>query len=229
MDTYIVRRGDTLGKIAKRFYGSASQFPLIVAANRISNPDVLRVGQRLNIPDAGTASSAFVVTPLEPTPSAATAALSPSVVNLNSQRLARVNPSLARLGRRMVDCCAEAGISILITQGLRTSQEQDALYAQGRTAPGRIVTNARGGQSWHNFGLAFDIVVLDSIGKADWDSSHPNWARAAAIGKSLGLEWGGDWKSFKDTPHFQQVGDLTLADCRKFFPQGLEAIWAKLA
>jgi LysM repeat protein len=229
MQSYIVKAGDTLGKISKQFYGSASQFPLIVAANRIGNPDQLRVGQRLNIPDAGTAASAFVITPPEPPlPQSLSPALSPAVTNLNTQRLARVNPKVAELGLRMVDACMQAGIAVVITQGLRTWEEQDVLFAQGRTAPGKIVTNARGGQSWHNFGLAFDIVVLDSVGKADWDSTHPSWLRAAAIGKSLGLEWGGDWPKFRDMPHFQKIGNLTLAVCRQLFPQGLEAIWARL-
>ena len=229
MQSYVVKAGDTLGKIAKQFYGSPSQFPLIVAANRISNPDRLQIGQRLNIPDAGTATSAFVVTPPEPSaPSVTSAVLSPAAMNLNTQRLARVNPKVAQLGLRMVDACAQAGLAILITQGLRTWEEQDALYAQGRTAPGKIVTKARGGQSWHNFGLAFDIVVLDSVGKSDWDITHPGWLRAAAIGKSFGLEWGGDWAKFKDLPHFQLIGDLTLARCRQLFPQGLEVIWERL-
>jgi LysM repeat protein len=229
MQTYSVRRGDTLGKIARQFYGSESQFPLIVAANRITNPDLLSVGQRLNIPDAGTATSAFVVTPAEPPPTAvATAVLGPATMSLNSERLARVHPTLAQLGLRMVDLCAQAGLAILITQGLRTWQEQDALFAQGRTTPGKIVTNARGGESWHNFGLAFDVVVLDSVGKADWDTAHPGWMRAAAIGKSLGLEWGGDWTKFKDLPHFQRIGNLTLSESRKLFPQGLEVIWERV-
>lgn len=226
MDVYVVKRGDTLGKIARQFYGKASQFPLIVAANRISNPDRLSVGQRLNIPDAGTATSAFVGSPPEPPATAVSSAvLSPSTMRLNSQRLTRVHPRLKQLGLRMVDLCAEAGFAILITQGLRTREEQDALYAKGRTAPGKVVTNAQGGYSWHNFGLAYDIVILDSVGKADWDPSHPGWARAAAIGKSLGLQWGGDWRSFKDLPHFQRTGNLTLGQCRKLYSQGLETIW----
>jgi peptidoglycan L-alanyl-D-glutamate endopeptidase CwlK len=92
----------------------------------------------------------------------------------------------------MLDLCAQAGIPLLITQSLRTWEEQDALYAKGRTvAPigaKYIVTSDKGGQSWHNFGLAFDIVVLDSMGTADWDTSHPGWAKAAEVGKSVGLE-----------------------------------------
>jgi peptidoglycan L-alanyl-D-glutamate endopeptidase CwlK len=120
-----------------------------------------------------------------------------------------------------------------VTQGLRTFAEQDALYAVGRTkAPiGKqyIVTNARGGQSWHNFGLAFDIVVLDSVGKFDWDASHPGWRKAAELGKSVGLEWGGDWKGFKDRPHFQYTGGLTLAQCREWYAGGLAVVWEKVA
>ncbi len=237
MQTYTVKRGDTLGKIARKFYGNASRFPLIVSANRIADPDRLKVGQRLVIPDAEAASTAF--TPATPAAAIApvvpaTAALVPAAPSdrtrtLNSQRLARVHPRLAELGLRLIDLCAQAGVAVLITQGLRTVQEQDDLYAQGRSNPGKIVTNAKGGQSWHNFGLAFDIVVLDSVGKAEWDTAHPGWKEAAKIGKSLGLEWGGDWKSFKDLPHFQLVNGLTLAKCRELFPQGLEKIWERVA
>ncbi len=83
----------------------------------------------------------------------------------------------------MIDLASHEGLGLLVTQGLRTWAEQDALYAKGRTIPpiGKlfVVTKARGGQSWHNFGLAFDIVVLDALGKNDWDISHPGWATAA--------------------------------------------------
>jgi len=90
------------------------------------------------------------------------------------------------------------------------------------------VTKARGGQSYHNFGLAFDIVILDSIGKATWDTTHPGWKVSADIGKSLGLEWGGDWTGFKDIPHFQYTGGVSLATCRELFPSGLEGIWRQI-
>lgn len=132
----------------------------------------------------------------------------------------------------MVDLCAHAGLAVLVTQGLRTWQEQDQLYAKGRTVPpiGKafVVTNAKGGQSYHNFGLAFDIVVLDSVGKADWDTSHPGWSVAANIGKSVGLEWGGDFKSIKDLPHYQYTGGLSLDRCRALLPGGLESLWAEV-
>jgi peptidoglycan L-alanyl-D-glutamate endopeptidase CwlK len=134
----------------------------------------------------------------------------------------------------MLDLCAQAGVTLLVTQGLRTWEEQDALHAKGRTvAPiGKkyVVTNAKGGQSYHNFGLAFDIVVLDSVGKANWDATHPGWKTAATIGKSLGLAWGGDWKTFKDTPHFQYTGGLSLPHCRDLYTAGgLPEVWRAVA
>lgn len=220
MTTYTVRRGDTLGGIARRFYGATGRFQLIVAANRIANPDRLRVGQQLIIPDAATAAPSS-----EPAP---TFELPPAYLHfraLSETRLGPLHPVLADRGRTMLARCAQSGLALLVTQGLRTWAEQDALYAQGRTAPGKIVTHARGGESYHNFGLAFDILVLDAMGKADWDPKHPGWSQAAGVGKAVGLEWGGDWLTVRDQPHFQYTGGLTLESCRQLYPQGLGAIW----
>ncbi len=226
---YRVQRGDTLGTIARKCYGDAARFPLIVSANHITNPDRLLVGQELLIPDAGTAAQG--VAPPAPPPPGAGIALS-RTSQLNEERLRQLHPIVATRGRSMVDLAAHAGLGLLVTQGLRTWEEQDALYAKGRTVPpiGRqfVVSNARGGQSWHNFGLAFDIVVLDAVGKSDWDTSHPGWARAAQLGKSVGLEWGGDWKGFKDMPHFQYTGGLTLGECRSLAQGGLAPLWARI-
>jgi hypothetical protein len=224
MQRYTIRKGDTLGAIAARFYGDAARFPLIVAANRISNPDRLVVGNELVIPDLGSATAA-VAAPAPATPP-------PPAIGLSEQRLAGVHPVLRTRARAMIDLCSHEGVSVLVTQGLRTWEEQDALYAKGRTvAPigkQHIVTNAKGGSSFHNFDLAFDIVILDAIGKADWDTTHPGWNKAAAMGKSVGLEWGGDWKTFKDLPHFQYTAGLSIQECRELHPQGLNAIWLKV-
>lgn len=93
---------------------------------------------------------------------------------------------------------------------LRTFAEQDALYAQGRTKPGSIVTKAKGGLSYHNYGLALDIVLIDGK-NASWDSKKDfdgdgkaDWAEIVNIFKQHGWEWGGDW-GFKDEPHFQKT------------------------
>jgi len=101
------------------------------------------------------------------------------------------------------------GVRLRFTHVLRTIQEQNDLFAQGRTKAGHIVTNAKGGQSIHNYGLAFDIVILldeDKNGtfeKAVWNGTHFN--TVVKYFKSKGYEWGGDWK-FKDAPHFQIKG-----------------------
>ena len=228
MVTYKVQKGDTLGTIAKKFYGAASRYPLIVAANAIANPDRLTVGQELLIPDAGTAAAGLAPAPAPAVPPAT----GDRTRDLSERRLAGLHPIVATRARALVDLCAHAGITLLVTQGLRTWDEQDALYAKGRTAEpvGKkyIITNAKGGQSFHNFGLAFDVAVLDAAGKMDWDTGHPGWALAGQTGKSVGLEWGGDWKTFKDLPHFQYTGGLTLAQCRELHPAGLAAIWEQV-
>ncbi len=230
MVTYIVQRGDTLGKIARRFYGDAGKFPLIVAANRIPDPDRLTVSRRLVIPDLavveGAAEPAVVPPALRPVSPV------PPPTALSLQRLGQLHPALRTRGAALLELCSHSGLAILVTQGLRTWEDQDALYAKGRTIPpiGRkfVVTMAKGGQSYHNFGLAFDIVVLDSIGKADWNTNHPGWRMAGSLGKSVGLEWGGDWKKFQDWPHFQYTGGLTLRQCCDLFPSGLDEVWRRV-
>ncbi|HZG59857.1 MAG TPA: M15 family metallopeptidase [Anoxybacillus sp.] len=129
------------------------------------------------------------------------------------KKLQGVHPLVAAKARQLVSLAFKEGISIIITQGLRTIKEQNELYAQGRTKPGKIVTNAKGGYSYHNFGLAFDFAVLNANGSVNWNVDK-KWHRVGAIGKSLGLEWGGDWKSFKDYPHFQYTFGLSLANLR---------------
>src|SRR5690625_2075090 len=104
------------------------------------------------------------------------------------------------------------GIYVQISEGHRPNSRQNDLYAQGRTKPGNIVTNARGGQSWHNYGVAVDFFLTSNDGKQALWTVNNKWRRAAAIGKSLGFEWGGDWTGFVDYPHLQMTGGLSLAD-----------------
>jgi peptidoglycan hydrolase-like protein with peptidoglycan-binding domain len=128
-------------------------------------------------------------------------------------RLSKIHPTLADKARQLIAKAHEEGIDLVVTQGLRTIAEQNALYAQGRTAPGKIVTKAKGGSSYHNFGLAFDIAVRKENGDIDWNSTKL-YNRVGQLGKSIGLEWGGDFKSIKDTPHFQLTFGLTLSQLR---------------
>lgn len=103
------------------------------------------------------------------------------------------------------------GIYVQVSSGYRSNKEQQALYNQGRTTPGNIVTNARPGQSLHNYGLAIDYFLVSNDGsKALW-TVNDKWRRVATIAKSLGFEWGGDWKDFVDNPHLQMTGGLSLS------------------
>lgn len=100
---------------------------------------------------------------------------------------------------------------------LRTIKEQDELYQIGRTKPGKIVTNAKGGQSYHNFGLAIDLVLIIDGKDASWDINTDfdgdglnDWMECVSIFKKYGYKWGGEWK-FKDSPHFQKTFGMSLA------------------
>src|SRR5690348_1452134 len=133
---------------------------------------------------------------------------------LNETRLLGLMPMLIDKSRQLIADCRKGGFDILITQGLRSFADQDKYYAQGRTTPGNVVTYAKAGESWHNYGCAIDIVPLTALGKSDWDAEHPSWSKAAEIGEFLGLEWGGRFKKLKDKPHFELTLGLTIHEAR---------------
>lgn len=113
------------------------------------------------------------------------------------------HPRLQALAGQLMEECNKQGLKIKIGETLRTVAEQDVLYAQGRTQPGNIVTNAPGSSysSYHQWGTAFDIFRNDGTGA--YNESGKFFERVGAIGVVLGLEWGGNWKSIIDKPHFQ--------------------------
>ncbi len=112
-------------------------------------------------------------------------------------------------------------IKLRITHGLRTIKEQDALYAIGRDKSGKkvgkVVTNAKGGESFHNYGLAIDVVEINA-GKAIWNTE---WDKIAKIGEKHGFEWGGSWKTFKDKPHFQKTYGRKIGDLKKLIKKSV--------
>ncbi|HAI54843.1 MAG TPA: peptidoglycan with LysM domain protein, partial [Acinetobacter nosocomialis] len=115
---------------------------------------------------------------------------------------------------------AKHQVQLVIVQDYRTYAQQDALYAKGRTTPGSIVTRARGGQSNHNFALAVDVFPLWEDGKLHMDAKSDAkniqiLRKVAPVGKSIGLEWGGDWKSIVDNPHFQLKTGKTMSQLRQ--------------
>ena len=100
--------------------------------------------------------------------------------------------------------CKTKGYDVVVTCTYRSPDEQDKLYAQGRTIKGLKVTNAKAGQSLHQYRCALDIVPVVN-GKPEWTGKSPVWKAVADIFKSHGFEWGYDWKTFKEMPHFQMT------------------------
>lgn len=113
----------------------------------------------------------------------------------------KLHPELLQIVQEFETKCKAAGLNILITETYRTKAEQDALYAQGRTKPGNIVTNAKYPMSPHCWGVAFDFCR--NIKGKEYDDSDGFFKKCGEIGKALGLFWGGDFKSFIDKPHLE--------------------------
>ncbi|MBP1999768.1 peptidoglycan L-alanyl-D-glutamate endopeptidase CwlK [Paenibacillus shirakamiensis] len=140
----------------------------------------------------------------------------------SAPKLMGLHPIVGQAAYKLIERCYERGVPIVITQGLRSIQEQNALYAQGRTTPGSIVTNAKGGYSNHNFGMAIDFALLLPDGKTvswmlirDGDNDGiKDWDEVVKEAKALGFQWGGDWKSFKDYPHLEMTFGLSTAQLR---------------
>jgi len=117
-----------------------------------------------------------------------------------SRKIIDLCPELQEKAIKFRSLMNEAGIDFIFTCTTRSPKEQDELYAQGRTKPGRKVTWTK--KSKHVGGRAFDIVIMDR-GKCVWDVTDPRWEQAGEIGQSLGLVWGGSWQVTKDFPHFE--------------------------
>jgi hypothetical protein len=158
--------------------------------------------------------------------------------SFSEARLQGVYPPLAAKVREMALMLAGEGIVIRVTQAFRTWAEQQSLYEQGRSTPGNKVTNCQGGHSYHNFGLAVDCVPSefgpDAPFVPDWNAQHPQWKRMEAVGKSLGLDCGANWRTFPDAPHFQLTGKFPEGaptdEVRKTFHDlGISAVWDEVS
>ena len=119
-----------------------------------------------------------------------------------------LQPLVDRQAQKVLDEMKSYGHEMRITQGFRSHEEQNKLYAQGRTTKGNIVTNARGGESLHQYGVAADFVFR----KLGFDAPDTLWEVFGLVGKKHGFEWGGDWKGFTDRPHLQMTLDYSLRD-----------------
>ena len=129
---------------------------------------------------------------------------------INSRNISDLHPLVGQKCSNFIVECHKAGIDVIITSTFRDNASQDALYAQGRTEPGKKVTNAKGGQSFHNYRVAFDFVPVVN-GKAAWNDANL-FTRCGTIAENCGLEWAGRWKSFKEMAHCQYTQGLSLLD-----------------
>lgn len=134
--------------------------------------------------------------------------------NITLDRIEKLHPSVRN---EMITIIKECDLAltgkakIRIVQGLRSFQEQEALYAIGRTRAGKKVTNAKAGQSIHNYVLAVDICLMIDKKIASWDNAKDwdndrvsDWYECVKIFAKYGWDWGGNWKTFKDLPHFEK-------------------------
>lgn len=130
-----------------------------------------------------------------------------------------LHPLVKERSDQLIQLAANKGIVVVITDDFRSTEDQDRLYEQGRTTEGNIVTHAKGGESYHNFGLAIDFALKTPSEDVIWDihydgngNGKADWNEVVAIAKKLGFEWGGDWTQFKDYPHLQMDFGLSIAE-----------------
>jgi len=133
-----------------------------------------------------------------------------------------LHPQVAAARDKLIAASSAVGIPIAITDEFRSHKEQEALFRKGRTDGGSIVTHARGGESYHNYGLAIDYALRTESGDVIWDLAYDgngngrsDWLEVAAIAKKLGFEWGGDFTSFKDYPHLQMDFGLSIGELKR--------------
>ncbi|WDF47801.1 M15 family metallopeptidase [Chryseobacterium sp. KACC 21268] len=133
---------------------------------------------------------------------------------ITQDRIEKLHPSVVSEVKQIIDECntnLKGQAQVRITQGFRTFDEQTKLYSQGRTRPGKKVTNAKPGQSIHNYGLAVDICLIINGKSASWDTTKDwdndqvaDWYECVKVFAKHGWNWGGNWKNFKDLPHFEK-------------------------
>jgi len=126
---------------------------------------------------------------------------------INSRDILELHPTLQRGATELIRRARAIGLPVGISSTYRDAEYQDYLYEQGRSRPGTIVTNARAGESVHNYRLAFDIF------KNIKGSEYNDLAFFEAVGKlwiDMGGSWGGSWSGFIDRPHFEFTNGITV-------------------
>ncbi|MGE7664544.1 M15 family metallopeptidase [Ureibacillus composti] len=143
-------------------------------------------------------------------------------INEDAPAPTSTHPIVQEKADELIQRSANSGITIVITDSFRSAEDQDRLYDIGRSVEGNIVTHAKGGESYHNFGLAVDFAIKTPTGDVIWDMNYDgnangvaDWTEVVIIAKSLGFKWGGDWPKFKDYPHLQMDFGLSIYDLQR--------------
>ena len=142
----------------------------------------------------------------------------PTSDKYTNTRIKTLHPAIQDDSTDFINECEKRGMYVRMCQNpYRTFEMQDYKYASGRTRKGKILTNAKGGDSFHNYKLAEDVVEIKN-GQPLW--VNPNWELIGEIGKKFGFEWGGDFKSLKgDDGHFQKTFGYSISDLKKMYAE----------
>lgn len=131
----------------------------------------------------------------------------------------KIHPALVTRLEKFLKAAWQDGARVIVQEGYRDHKKQDELFKKGG------VTNARGGDSYHNYGLAVDVVFLDEKNRLSWSPRH-DWKRLGELGKKFGLKWGGDFSKLKDLCHFEYHPKLTIKDLKALYREGqLPKVW----
>lgn len=208
-NTYIVDRGDYLGTIANRYGMSVDE--LLDLNPKITNKNSISIGQKINVfkkKKTVTSENEKIVKKENKSevPSSNT------WDTYTNQRIQKIHPLIRNNATQFINSVQKKlDIKLRVTTGMRTVQQQNDLYKKGRTEKGKKVTWVKGGYSYHNYGLAIDVVEIKNK-HAKWNTK---WKDISKIGKEKGFEWGGDWKDVSDKPHFQKTFGYTTKQLKK--------------
>lgn len=152
-----------------------------------------------------------------------------------------IHPKVLDATNQTISEAQQRGMKVGLQMGVRDAVAQDRLYSLGRTLVnpdgktkekpmGTIITNAKGWESWHCFGLAVDLVFKDAKGNWTWNKTSKEWGALGAVGKMFGLSWGGDWTKFPDFPHFQRIGTIpNIHEAKRILEEkGIDALWSMI-
>ncbi|MDQ0300170.1 peptidoglycan L-alanyl-D-glutamate endopeptidase CwlK [Salibacterium salarium] len=134
----------------------------------------------------------------------------------------KLHPKVVEMKEELVDRADSQDIQVVVTEGYRSEKKQNELYEEGRSKEGSVVTHAKGGESYHNYGLAIDFALEQNDGELTWDTEYDgnengrsDWMETVDIAKNLGFEWGGDWNHFEDPVHLQWNPGVSIRELQR--------------